>query len=186
MWSADFHGCLWFALQRYLSKTGTVVADGIWMDAIKTHAYVTFETTEQAIATRLAIYGRQWPEVHGKVLTVEFSTETATEHEAALKQEEEQKLKAMAAAKLAAERRRQQREADLQAAREKREAEGAARRAEAAAAEPVPDPLAPEPGTKRTYYHCFVSQQCNNVSYIRVCVMFCSQNTRHIVPRHSD
>lgn len=34
-------------LQRMLSATGTIVEDGFWMDVIKTHCYVTFETAEQ-------------------------------------------------------------------------------------------------------------------------------------------
>jgi apoptotic chromatin condensation inducer in the nucleus len=38
------------ALRALLSETGTVT--GLWMPSIKTHCYVTFETAEQAEATR--------------------------------------------------------------------------------------------------------------------------------------
>ena len=46
-------------LQRMLSATGTIVEDGFWMDVIKTHCYVTFETAEQ-VQCWLLVAGLLW------------------------------------------------------------------------------------------------------------------------------
>ncbi|KAF9611530.1 hypothetical protein IFM89_032930 [Coptis chinensis] len=58
------------AVQELLAKTGTVC--GFWMDQIKTHCYVTFSSTEEAIETRNALYNLQWPQNGGRLLVAEF------------------------------------------------------------------------------------------------------------------
>nr|XP_016487331.1 PREDICTED: apoptotic chromatin condensation inducer in the nucleus-like isoform X3 [Nicotiana tabacum] len=58
------------AVQELLSKTGTVT--NFWMDAIKTHCFVSFSSVEEAIETRNAIYNLQWPPHVGKLLVAEF------------------------------------------------------------------------------------------------------------------
>jgi hypothetical protein len=47
------------AVKELLEQTGRV--QGFWMDQIKTHCYVVYESVEQAEATRRALYGLQWP-----------------------------------------------------------------------------------------------------------------------------
>ncbi|XP_019265883.1 PREDICTED: apoptotic chromatin condensation inducer in the nucleus-like isoform X2 [Nicotiana attenuata] len=58
------------AVQELLSKTGTVT--NFWMDAIKTHCFVSFSSVEEAIETRNAVYNLQWPPQGGKLLVAEF------------------------------------------------------------------------------------------------------------------
>ncbi|XP_009792396.1 uncharacterized protein LOC107780879 isoform X3 [Nicotiana tabacum] len=58
------------AVQELLSKTGTVT--NFWMDAIKTHCFVSFSSVEEAIETRNAVYNLQWPPHGGKLLVAEF------------------------------------------------------------------------------------------------------------------
>ncbi|XP_019265879.1 PREDICTED: uncharacterized protein LOC109243407 isoform X3 [Nicotiana attenuata] len=58
------------AVQELLSKTGTVT--NFWMDAIKTHCFVSFASVEEAIETRNAVYNLQWPPHGGKLLVAEF------------------------------------------------------------------------------------------------------------------
>ena len=43
-----------------------------WMDAIKTHCFVTFATVAQAQAALSAVNGVQWPAVTGRVLAAEL------------------------------------------------------------------------------------------------------------------
>jgi len=47
------------AAEKFLTQTGKITR--FWMNDIKTHCYVTYETTEQAIAVREAVYGVVWP-----------------------------------------------------------------------------------------------------------------------------
>jgi len=61
-------------LKELLGRTGTLVPDGFWIDNIKSHCYVTYETVEQAIATREALHGKRWPTTNPKILGVEFRT----------------------------------------------------------------------------------------------------------------
>jgi len=56
-----------------LSQNGTI--KNFWMDSIRTHCFATFETEEQAQATREAIDGVQWPHKLGRRLHADFSTE---------------------------------------------------------------------------------------------------------------
>ncbi|KAL4578005.1 hypothetical protein LXL04_014120 [Taraxacum kok-saghyz] len=58
------------AVQELLGKTGTVVS--FWMDNIKTHCYVTYESVEEAIETRNAICNLQWPVNGGRLLMADF------------------------------------------------------------------------------------------------------------------
>jgi hypothetical protein len=56
---------------------GPLVTDnGLWMDAIKTHCYATFESEDSAAKARLALYNLTWPE-RGGVLTADFAPITA-------------------------------------------------------------------------------------------------------------
>ncbi|CAN9503298.1 unnamed protein product [Ophioblennius macclurei] len=59
-------------LKELLSRTGTLVEDGFWIDKIKSHCYVTYSTSEEAIATRAALHGVKWPQSNPKVLSVDF------------------------------------------------------------------------------------------------------------------
>ncbi|XP_029970219.1 apoptotic chromatin condensation inducer in the nucleus [Salarias fasciatus] len=59
-------------LKELLSRTGTLVEDGFWIDKIKSHCYVTYSTSEEAVATRAALHGVKWPQSNPKVLSVDF------------------------------------------------------------------------------------------------------------------
>ncbi|XP_019437603.1 PREDICTED: apoptotic chromatin condensation inducer in the nucleus-like isoform X2 [Lupinus angustifolius] len=58
------------AVQELLGKTGKV--SSFWMDQIKTHCYVTYSSTEEAIETRNAVYNLQWPPNGGRFLLAEY------------------------------------------------------------------------------------------------------------------
>lgn len=49
---------------------------GLWMDAIKTHCYATFESEDSAARARVALYNLTWPE-RGGVLRADFAPITA-------------------------------------------------------------------------------------------------------------
>merc|ERR1740117_961801 len=57
----------------FLGQNGTLKT--FWMDTIRTHCFATFETEEQAQATREAVDGVEWPLQHGRRLHADFSTE---------------------------------------------------------------------------------------------------------------
>ncbi|KAK2913618.1 hypothetical protein Q8A67_002017 [Cirrhinus molitorella] len=59
-------------LKELLNRTGTLVEEGFWIDKIKSHCYVTYSTTEEAVATREALHGVKWPTSNPKVLRVDF------------------------------------------------------------------------------------------------------------------
>ncbi|XP_036407628.1 apoptotic chromatin condensation inducer 1b [Megalops cyprinoides] len=59
-------------LKELLNRTGTVLEEGFWIDKIKSHCYVTYSTTEEAVATRNALHGVKWPQSNPKVLSVDF------------------------------------------------------------------------------------------------------------------
>ncbi|ETV76132.1 hypothetical protein, variant 1 [Aphanomyces astaci] len=67
------------AVKAFVQVDASFVDDGFWMDAIKTHCYVTYATTDAAIDARSRIYGTTWPELSGRQLTVDFSTDTAAD-----------------------------------------------------------------------------------------------------------
>ncbi|KAM9401230.1 apoptotic chromatin condensation inducer 1b isoform 1-T1 [Salvelinus alpinus] len=59
-------------LKELLNRTGSVVEEGFWIDKIKSHCYVTYSSTEDAVATRAALHGVKWPQSNPKVLSVDF------------------------------------------------------------------------------------------------------------------
>uniref|UniRef100_A0A8C6UDX1 Apoptotic chromatin condensation inducer 1b n=1 Tax=Neogobius melanostomus TaxID=47308 RepID=A0A8C6UDX1_9GOBI len=59
-------------LKELLNQTGSVVEDGFWIDKIKSHCYVTYSTTEEAVTTRNTLHGVKWPQSNPKVLSVDF------------------------------------------------------------------------------------------------------------------
>ncbi|KAM6949556.1 apoptotic chromatin condensation inducer 1b [Aplochiton taeniatus] len=59
-------------LKELLNRTGNMVEEGFWIDKIKSHCFVTYATTEEAIATRTALHGVKWPQSNPKVLGVDF------------------------------------------------------------------------------------------------------------------
>ncbi|XP_034712458.1 apoptotic chromatin condensation inducer 1b isoform X2 [Etheostoma cragini] len=59
-------------LKELLMRTGSMVEEGFWIDKIKSHCYVTYSTTEEAVATRAALHGFKWPPSNPKVLCVDF------------------------------------------------------------------------------------------------------------------
>ncbi|XP_054623174.1 apoptotic chromatin condensation inducer in the nucleus isoform X2 [Dunckerocampus dactyliophorus] len=59
-------------LKELLGRTGTLVEDGFWIDKIKSHCYVTYSSSEEAVATREALHGVKWPQSNPKVLSVDF------------------------------------------------------------------------------------------------------------------
>ncbi|XP_076829867.1 apoptotic chromatin condensation inducer in the nucleus-like [Brachyhypopomus gauderio] len=59
-------------LKELLNRTGGVVEEGFWIDKIKSHCYVTYSSTEEAVATREALHGVKWPSSNPKVLRVDF------------------------------------------------------------------------------------------------------------------
>lgn len=62
-------------LKELLSKTGALIEGGFWIDKIKSKCYVTYETEEQAVNTRQALHGTQWPSSNPKILSVDFATQ---------------------------------------------------------------------------------------------------------------
>ncbi|XP_038126353.1 apoptotic chromatin condensation inducer 1b isoform X1 [Cyprinodon tularosa] len=78
-------------LKELLNRTGTVVEEGFWIDKIKSHCYVTYTTTEEAVATRTALHGVKWPASNPKVLSVDFCEQDELDyHKGIRKPEKEQ------------------------------------------------------------------------------------------------
>jgi apoptotic chromatin condensation inducer in the nucleus len=59
-------------LLELLGETGTIVENGFWMNAIKTHCYVIYESEKQGAASRKALFNITWPKQHGKKLLAEY------------------------------------------------------------------------------------------------------------------
>ncbi|XP_061791768.1 uncharacterized protein acin1a [Nerophis lumbriciformis] len=59
-------------LKELLGRTGTLLEQGFWIDKIKSHCYVTYSSSEEAVATREALHGVKWPQSNPKVLNVDF------------------------------------------------------------------------------------------------------------------
>ncbi|KAM4605423.1 uncharacterized protein acin1a [Polymixia lowei] len=59
-------------LKELLGRTGTLLEEGFWIDKIKSHCYVTYSSSEEAVATRAALHGVKWPQSNPKVLNVDF------------------------------------------------------------------------------------------------------------------
>ncbi|XP_059211208.1 apoptotic chromatin condensation inducer 1b isoform X2 [Centropristis striata] len=77
-------------LKELLNRTGSVLEDGFWIDKIKSHCYVTYATTEEAVATRAALHGVKWPPSNPKVLNVDFCDQEELDNQKGIvKQEKE-------------------------------------------------------------------------------------------------
>lgn len=61
-------------LKEVLGKTGKLIEERFWIDKIKSKCFATYETNEEAVATRLALHGTRWPSSNPKVLAVDFAT----------------------------------------------------------------------------------------------------------------
>ncbi|XP_023124400.2 apoptotic chromatin condensation inducer 1b isoform X2 [Amphiprion ocellaris] len=78
-------------LKELLNQTGSVVEEGFWIDKIKSHCYVTYATSEEAVATRTALHGVKWPTSNPKVLNVDFCEQDELDfHKGVLKPEREE------------------------------------------------------------------------------------------------
>ncbi|XP_067436450.1 apoptotic chromatin condensation inducer 1b [Thunnus thynnus] len=78
-------------LKELLNQTGSVVEDGFWIDKIKSHCFVTYATTEEAVATRAALHGVKWPQSNPKVLSVDFCEQDELDfHKGILKPDKEE------------------------------------------------------------------------------------------------
>ncbi|XP_054656341.1 apoptotic chromatin condensation inducer 1b [Dunckerocampus dactyliophorus] len=78
-------------LKELLNQTGNVVEEGFWIDKIKSHCYVTYTTTEEAVATRAALHGVKWPQSNPKVLSVDFCEQDELDfHKGILKPNQEE------------------------------------------------------------------------------------------------
>ncbi|KYO38923.1 apoptotic chromatin condensation inducer in the nucleus isoform A [Alligator mississippiensis] len=60
-------------LKELLSRTGTLVEEGFWIDKIKSHCYVTYSTLEEAVLTRNSLHGVKWPQSNPKFLSADFA-----------------------------------------------------------------------------------------------------------------
>ncbi|KAG3096767.1 hypothetical protein PC121_g2399 [Phytophthora cactorum] len=67
------------AVKALVQELGNFVEDGFWMDAIKTHCFVTYPTSEIAEKTSTALNGKEWPPENGRSLSVKFADHTAME-----------------------------------------------------------------------------------------------------------
>ncbi|KAM9335828.1 apoptotic chromatin condensation inducer 1b isoform 2-T2 [Symphorus nematophorus] len=78
-------------LKELLNRTGSVVEEGFWIDKIKSHCFVTYATTEEAVATRAALHRVKWPLSNPKVLSVDFCEQDELDfHKGVLKPEKEE------------------------------------------------------------------------------------------------
>lgn len=60
-------------LRDLLQRTGKIVANGFWIDSIKSQCIVEYENEDQAIETVYALNESQWPSTNPKVLRVVFT-----------------------------------------------------------------------------------------------------------------
>ncbi|XP_050537302.1 apoptotic chromatin condensation inducer in the nucleus [Daktulosphaira vitifoliae] len=60
-------------LRDLLQRTGKIVPNGFWIDAIKSQCIVEYENEDQAIETVYALNESQWPSTNPKFLKVVFS-----------------------------------------------------------------------------------------------------------------
>ncbi|XP_033339780.2 apoptotic chromatin condensation inducer acinus isoform X1 [Megalopta genalis] len=61
-------------IKELLSRTGTIVENGFWMDRIKSKCFVEYANEDQAFETRQALHGVSWPVSNPKRLHVEYAT----------------------------------------------------------------------------------------------------------------
>ncbi|CAH0492862.1 unnamed protein product [Peronospora farinosa] len=67
------------AVKELVQEFGSFVEEGFWMDAIKTHCFVTYLTSEIAEKARAALDGKVWPPENGRSLSVKLINCTAME-----------------------------------------------------------------------------------------------------------
>ncbi|KAG7209379.1 hypothetical protein KM043_015478 [Ampulex compressa] len=61
-------------IKELLSRTGTIMENGFWMDRIKSKCFVEYSNEDQAFETRQALHGISWPVSNPKRLHVEYAT----------------------------------------------------------------------------------------------------------------
>ncbi|XP_066587793.1 apoptotic chromatin condensation inducer in the nucleus isoform X2 [Prorops nasuta] len=61
-------------IKELLTRTGTIVENGFWMDRIKSKCFVEYTNEDQAFETRQALHGISWPVSNPKRLLVEYAT----------------------------------------------------------------------------------------------------------------
>lgn len=66
-------------LKELLRRTGNIKEETFWIDKIKSHCYVEYESAKEAEATRKSLHGVTWPSSNPKVLRVEYGTEDEVE-----------------------------------------------------------------------------------------------------------
>ncbi|WAR11606.1 ACINU-like protein [Mya arenaria] len=62
-------------LKELLGRTGTFGPSDFWIDKIKSHCFVTYETDDEAAATRQALHNTKWPQSNPKTLLVDFASQ---------------------------------------------------------------------------------------------------------------
>ncbi|CAI5743583.1 unnamed protein product [Peronospora destructor] len=67
------------AVKELVQEFGSFVEEGFWMDAIKTHCFVTYCSSEIAEKARSALDGKVWPPENGRSLGVKLVNCTAME-----------------------------------------------------------------------------------------------------------
>ncbi|XP_064641650.1 apoptotic chromatin condensation inducer in the nucleus-like isoform X2 [Lineus longissimus] len=67
-------------LKELLERTGKLTEGGFWIDKIKSHCLVMYETDLDASKTRQALHNTKWPLSNPKNLSVDFSTEAELEN----------------------------------------------------------------------------------------------------------
>uniref|UniRef100_A0AAV1TD65 SAP domain-containing protein n=1 Tax=Peronospora matthiolae TaxID=2874970 RepID=A0AAV1TD65_9STRA len=67
------------AVKALVRECGPFVEGGFWMDAIKTHCFVTYTSSEIAESSIAALDGKLWPPENGRSLKVKFVDHTAVE-----------------------------------------------------------------------------------------------------------
>ncbi|KAL3672153.1 hypothetical protein V7S43_002816 [Phytophthora oleae] len=67
------------AVKALVQEFGNYVEGGFWMDAIKTHCFVTYPSSETTEKTRAALDGKAWPPENGRSLSAKLVDFTAME-----------------------------------------------------------------------------------------------------------
>ncbi|XP_015113742.1 apoptotic chromatin condensation inducer in the nucleus [Diachasma alloeum] len=66
-------------IKELLSRTGTIVENGFWIDRIKSKCFVEYANEDQAFETRQALHGISWPTSNPKKIQVEYSVKEEME-----------------------------------------------------------------------------------------------------------
>lgn len=73
-------------LKTLLSQTGTYdIENGFWINSVKSHCYVIYNTVEMARETFQALHNRQWPRNSEKRLNVEYVVEDSEKMQSLLR-----------------------------------------------------------------------------------------------------